>query len=110
MTGLGLQELDIKRDGDFLAHNNTTRFECRIPGESEIFAVDFGRCRKSDSSAAPWILRGSAQSFDVKYHLASDAMNGKVAFDGQFYTPFLRNRSGLEGQNGELFDVKEVGT
>ena len=39
----GLDELEIEREGNFFADENSAGFEGGVPREPEVLAIDFGR-------------------------------------------------------------------
>ncbi len=51
-----LDELDVESDDYVFADENAAGFEGRVPGQSEVLAVDFGGGCKADTRIAPGIL------------------------------------------------------
>ena len=39
-----LYEFNIQRNRDFLANQESTGFQRRVPGQAEVFAIDLGGC------------------------------------------------------------------
>ena len=80
-------ELHVEGDGYLVADQNASGFKRRIPCKAEVLAADLRRRRYRHPGIAPGILRGRSRSFNSEDHLAGDAMNGQIAFDGRFSIP-----------------------
>jgi hypothetical protein len=78
---LGLHELDIESESDFVTNQNAPGLKGGVPGQAEVFSVDL--CGRGDRnpSVAPGILRRRCGPFDRKADLAGNATDGQVAFD-----------------------------
>src|SRR5271169_5860345 len=77
-SGLRFYKLDIDRDRHLVANQNAACLQGRVPDQAKIFPVDPGGGGNSEPSVAPWVLDGSAGTLDLKYHVTSDAVDGKV--------------------------------
>src|ERR1700757_1664980 len=108
LRALGLHELDVKSNGDFLTHENPTRLECSVPGQSEVLSIDLCGCRDRDSRVAPGVFAGRRWTFHRKADLAGYPVNGKLAFDRQLSIPDDTDAFGFEGQGWKLLDIKEI--
>src|ERR1035437_10369845 len=103
-----LDELDVEGDADVFAYQHSTGFERRIPGQTEVLSIDFGRGGKADARVAPGVLAGGAGAFDGKGYGLGDAVHGQVACHGIFVLAGAFHGGGFEGHGRVLFDFKEV--
>src|SRR5205814_5522152 len=103
------EEFCVERDGHFVPDQNATGLKRRVPGQTEVFAVDLcGRgCR--NPGTAPRIFRRRGWPVNVKNRLAGYAPNRQVSLDGQFTVPNKADARGLERKRGELLHMEEVG-
>jgi hypothetical protein len=106
----GFDELHVERDGDVFAYEHSASLEGGVVGETEILAIDLCGGDEADALVAPGILGRLGELFNGEGDGLGDAVQGKVACDGEF--PFARglNAGRLEADGGKLFDVEEVGT
>jgi hypothetical protein len=106
---LGLYELNVESDGDFITNENAARLEGSVPGQSEVLSVDLCARRDRNPRVAPWVLGRWSWPFHREADLMGDAVYAQVAFDGQLSVPDDTEAFGLEVQGRELFHIKEIG-
>src|SRR6185437_9615349 len=104
----GLHELQVERDGDIFADEDTARLESGIPGEAEIFAIDFCYSGEPDSRVAPRVFALRRGPFRFESDWARDAMNGKLPGDLQLIVASPLDAARTERQSGKLFHIEEV--
>src|SRR5271155_18523 len=101
-------ELCIERDGHVVPHQEPARLKRCVPDKSKVFPVDARRGGDPYPSRAPRVLNWSSRPLDLKYDIASNAVDRKIALDCKFINSHFRNASRFEGQNREFLDVEEI--
>lgn len=70
-------QLHLDEDLNFIADEDPASFECLVPGESEVRAINLRVGTKPSPLRAPWVSQ-PALSRDIKYHLARDAADCEI--------------------------------
>lgn len=104
---LGASGFDRDFDVDFFADQDAAGFECLIPGEAEIFAVDARRRFECEFVVAPWIFAGYC-ALRGEFNLFGRSANCKVAGYVERRVARLLNAGASEFQCGVVCSVEEI--
>ena len=72
-------ELQVQRDGDFLPNQDAARFQCRIPRQALVPAVNLCRRRRANPRIAPRIFGSSCRAFHGEPDRTGDSVNRQFA-------------------------------
>src|SRR3546814_13143608 len=75
-----LDEGEVELEVDLLAHEHAAGGERRVPGETEVLAVERGGALEADAGVAPRVLDGAGE-LEVDADGLGDAADGAVAGD-----------------------------
>ena len=103
-----LHELHVQRNGHLFAHQDSARFQRRIPRQPEVLAVDLRGRREADANVAPRILGRWRRTFGLEDDFASHAVNRQLAGEGQVAILHALHPCRAEVQRRELFYIEEV--
>src|SRR5690242_3088707 len=74
----GLHEFHVQRDCYLIAHQNPARFQCCVPYQSVIFAVDLRGRREADPRTAPRVPGWRCESFHLEDNFPSNTANRQI--------------------------------
>src|SRR3990172_5777577 len=100
--------LDIERDFDFLADQDSAGFQRLIPGQAEILAVDSGCRRKTEDGALPERVFAFAQKFDIQRGRSGRAANGQIAVHLRLGIAYHLDAGALESDFGIICHIQEI--
>src|SRR5690554_8054202 len=74
-----LHKLYLAVDSDFITYHHPPSFQCGIPVQSPVFAVEFAANGESGLLVSPRVFRHTPK-FNVETDLFCTALDGKIAF------------------------------